>query len=220
MTRATARILAILLVLSALLNLALQAQQPAAPQPAPVAASPAPQTVPPEPRVLLLKESAEVKLKFAQKLSSRSAVIGDPVELVLDEDLKVGDAVVARKGARARGTVMLGKESEKKRSGAHQLAIRLEYLKAGDTRVKLRGERAAQGKTNKGAAVGLTLAFGLSGLLFALSQKRFEIQEGTPLTCYVAEDVELKAAPEAPPPPQVAPPSPQPPSASPAKPDS
>ena len=218
MTRATASILAILLVLSAPVNLASQAQQPAAPPPAP--STPQPVPAPDAPRAPVLKEGTEVKLKFAQKLSSRSAVIGDPVELVLDEDLKVGDAVVARKGARARGTVLLGKESEKKRAGAHKLAIRLEYLKAGDTRVKLRGERAAQGKTNKGAAVGLTLAFGLSGLLFALSQKHFEIQEGTPVSCYVAEDVELKAAPEASPSPPPAPPNPQPPSASPAKPDS
>ena len=218
MTRATASILAILLVLSTPLNLALQAQQPAAPQPAPSTPQPAP--APDAPRAPVLKEGTEVKLKFAQKLSSRSAVIGDPVELVLDEDLKVGDAVVARKGARARGTVMLGKESEKKRQGAHQLAIRLEYLKAGDTRVKLRGERGVKGKTNKGAAVGLTIAFGLTGLLFALSQKHFEIQEGTPVSCYVAEDVELKAAPEASPSPPPAPPNPQPPSASPPKPDS
>ena len=168
----------------------------------------------------MLKEGTEVKLKFAQKLSSRSAVIGDPVELVLDEDLKVGDAVVARKGARARGTVLLGKESEKKRSGGLQLAISLEYLKAGDTRVKLRGERGAKGQVNKGATVALTLAFGLTGLLIGLSTKHFVIQEGTPVTCYVAEDVELKAAPEASPSPPPAPPNPQPPSASPAKPDS
>ena len=217
MKRTTAFILAILLVLSTPLDLALQAQQPAAPQPAPSTPQPAP--APDAPRAPVLKEGTEVKLKFAQKLSSRSAVIGDPVELVLDEDLKVGDAVVARKGARARGTVMLGKESEKKRAGAHELAIRLEYLKAGDTRVKLRGERGAKGKVNKGATVGLTLVFGLTGLLIGLSTKHFEIQEGTPVSCYVAEDVELKAAPEASPsPPPPAPPNPRPPSASPAKP--
>lgn len=199
MKRATACLLAILLVFNAPLDFALQEQAPSAPQ-APTASQPVPAAPAPPPAVVL-KEGTEVQLKFAQKLSSRSAVIGDPVELVLDEELKIGDAVVARKGARARGTVTLGKESEKKRAGAQKLAIRLEYLKAGDKRVKLRGERGAQGKVNKGAAVGLTLAFGLTGLLFALSQKHFEIPEGTPVTCYVAEDIELEAMPPAAPPP-------------------
>ncbi|MGH9602672.1 MAG: hypothetical protein ACRD24_09825 [Terriglobales bacterium] len=152
-----------------------------------------------------------MKLKFAQNLSSRSAVIGDPVELLLEEDLKVGEALVASKGARARGTVTLGKESEKKRQGAHQLAIRLEYLKAGDVRVKLRGERGATGKVNKGATVGLTIAFGLGGLLTGLSMKHFEIKEGTPVLCYVAEDIELKVLPEPPPSQPPAPGSPPPP---------
>lgn len=219
MKRATACLLTVLLVFNAPLDFALQGQAPAAPQ-APTPSQPVP-AAPATPLALVLKEGTEVQLKFAQNLHSRSAVIGDPVELVLDEDLKVADAVVARKGARARGTVLLGKESEKKRAGAHELAIRLEYLKAGDVQVKLRGERGAKSsKINKGATVALTLAFGLSGLLIGLSMKHFEIKEGTPVTCYVAEDVELTAAPEAPPLPQPPPSPPQPPSVSPEKPNS
>ncbi len=212
MKRATACLLTMLLVFNAPLDFALQEQAPSAPQ-APTPSQPVP-AAPAAPPAVVLKEGTEVQLKFAQKLSSSTAVVGDPVELVLDEDLKIGDAVVARKGARARGTVTLGKESEKKRAGAKKLAIQLEYLKVGDKRVKLRGERAEKGKVNKGLAVGLTMAFGLSGLLLALGSKRFEIPEGTPVTCYVAEDIDLTPEPPAPPPP--ANPSPS----APAKPNS
>ena len=42
-----------------------------------------------------------MKLKFAQDLSSKTATDDDPVNLVLDEDLKVGDVTVVKAGAKA-----------------------------------------------------------------------------------------------------------------------
>ncbi len=81
---------------------ATQAAQPAAQgsqavQPQAPAAEP--------PAKLILKEGTDVKLKFAQDLSSKTATDDDPVNLVLDEDLKVGDVTVAKAGAKALGTV-------------------------------------------------------------------------------------------------------------------
>src|ERR1700741_5159344 len=70
---------------------------------------------PPSARSFLLRGGTEVTLKFAQKLSGKSAFIGEPVELVLAQDLKVGDSVIVKQGARVLGTVVAGKESEKKR---------------------------------------------------------------------------------------------------------
>jgi len=71
------------------------------------------------PAKLVLKEGSDVKLKFAQSLSSKTAQEGDPVNLVLDEDLKVGDVTVAKAGAKAVGTItnskkagMMGKAGE------------------------------------------------------------------------------------------------------------
>ena len=65
---------------------------------------------------VVLKEGTEVSLKFAQNLTSKAVVAGQPVELVLAEDLKVLDHVVIKRGARVLGTVTSGKESEKKRT--------------------------------------------------------------------------------------------------------
>ena len=68
-----------------------------------------------------------MKLKFAQSLTSKTAVEGDPVSLVLDEALKVGENTVAKAGAKAIGTV-----THTKRAGmmgkAGELNVKLEYL--------------------------------------------------------------------------------------------
>src|SRR5215467_8508010 len=80
--------------------------------------NPSQQTTPSVPLttgMLLLKEGTEVNLKLAQKLTAKSAVVGEPVELVLAKDLKVNDLVVVRQGARALGTGEAGKKLEKRK---------------------------------------------------------------------------------------------------------
>jgi len=141
-----------------------------------------------------LEEGTEVNLKLAQKLSAKSAFVREPVELVLAKGLKVGDAVVVKQGARVLGTVVAGKESEKKRNEAHQLAMRVDFLRAGDAKIKLRGEKGAERKGNEDAMIAGTIFLGLSGLL-ATSGKHYIIPEGSPVTACVDEDIELHALP-------------------------
>jgi biopolymer transport protein ExbD len=61
------------------------------------------------PEKIILKEGADVDLKFAQDLSSKTANDDDPVSLVLDQDIKVGDIVVVKTGAKAVGTIHMRK---------------------------------------------------------------------------------------------------------------
>ena len=56
-------------------------------------------------RTARLKEGTEVRLKLRDKLSSKTAVEGDPVNLMLDQDLKVGNITVAKAGSLAAGTI-------------------------------------------------------------------------------------------------------------------
>lgn len=139
---------------------------------------------------LVLKEGTDVKLKFAQDLSSKTAAEDDPVNLVLDEDLKMGDVVVAKAGAKAVGTVthvkkagMMGKAGE--------LNMRLEYVIVGDARMKLRGTKGKEGQGKEGAAVALTVLFGPIGLI--KHGKNVDIKEGTPLAAYVDQDFTVPA---------------------------
>jgi len=143
-----------------------------------------------EPAKLILKEGTDVKLKFAQDLSSKTAAEDDPVNLILDEDLKVGDVIVAKAGAKALGTVthvkkagMMGKAGE--------LNMRLEYVIVGDARMKLRGTKGKEGQGKEGTAVALTVLFGPLGLI--KHGKNVEIKEGTPLAAYVDQDFTVPA---------------------------
>jgi len=156
---------------------------PPAPQSPPAAQPPAQAAEPPA--KLILKEGTDVKLKFAQDLSSKTANDDDPVNLVLDEDLKVGDATVCKAGAKAVGTVTHAKKAGMMGKGG-ELNMRLEYLLVGDTRMRLRGTKGKEGEGKVGAAVALTVLFGPIGLI--KHGKNVEVKQGTPLLAYVDQD--------------------------------
>ncbi len=180
---------AVVLLLSVVHTLALGQDAPSAPAAPP---APAVAAVPATPTgKVILKEGTDVKLKFADDLSSKTAAEGDPVNLVLDEDLKVGDVVVVKAGAKATGTItnakkagMLGRPGE--------LNMRLEHLKAGDERVKVRGSKGKEGEGKEGTTVALTVLFGPIGLI--KHGKNVEIKAGTPLLAYVDQDTVIEPA--------------------------
>jgi hypothetical protein len=142
-----------------------------------------------------LKEGTDVKLKFADDISSKTAALDDPVTLILDEDVKVGDVVVARAGCKALATV-----SNVKKAGmmgkAGELNIRLESMKVGSYKVHLRGTKGREGDSKVGTAVALTVLFGPIGLI--KHGKNVDVKQGTPLTAYVADDIDLPPAGEPP----------------------
>lgn len=142
---------------------------------------------------LVLKEGTDVKLKFAQELSSKTASEGDPVNFVLDEDLVVGNVTVAKAGAKAVGTVTNARKAGMMGKGG-ELNLRLERLKVGDNRVRLRGTKGKEGDSKTGTAVALTVLFGPIGLI--KHGKEIVVKEGTPLAAYVDEDVTLPPIPK------------------------
>jgi hypothetical protein len=136
----------------------------------------------------LLKEGIEVPLKFANSISSKTANEGDPVEFVLDEDLKVGDSIVVSKGAHALATVTTAKKAGMMgRPG--DLAVQIQYLVTGSNRVHIRGTKGREGDSKTGAAVALTVLFGPIGLI--KHGKNVEIPAGSPFTAYVDQDIWL-----------------------------
>jgi len=137
---------------------------------------------------VVLKEGEVVKLKFAQELSSKTAQEGDPVNFVLDEDLKVGNVIVAKSGAKAVGEVTHAKKAGMMGKGG-ELNVRLDYLKAGDTRIRLRGSKGKEGQGKEGTAVALTVLFGPIGLI--KHGKDIDVKEGTALTVFVDQDTPL-----------------------------
>ncbi len=136
----------------------------------------------------LLKDSSEVPLKFANEVSSKTAHEGDTVEFVLDQDIKVGDAVVVLKGSHSVAIVSSAKKAGMMgRPG--ELNIQLQYLVANSNRVRLRGTKGREGEGKTGAAVALTVLFGPIGLI--KHGKNVDIAAGTPLVAYVDQDIWL-----------------------------
>jgi len=162
---------------------------PPMPEPAPV--PPLPPMPAPAPDKVLLAEGTDVYLTFDEDLSSKTAQEGDEVAFVLAEDLKVGDIVVARAGARAVGEVTNAQKSEMMGKGG-ELNIRLDYLKVGTARVHLRGTKGGEGNSGLGGAIALSMLVGVFGLLH--HGKEVKVQRGTALHAYVSEDISLPPA--------------------------
>jgi hypothetical protein len=139
----------------------------------------------------MLRDGTDVNLKFAQDLSSKTSSEGDPVTLTLVDDVKVGEVVVAKAGSKAIGEVTKAEKSGMM-GKAGELNIRLDYLKAGDTKVKLRGTKGKEGESGVTGTVVLTVLFGPIGLI--KHGKNVEIKQGQALHAFVGDDIALVPA--------------------------
>ena len=146
---------------------------------------------------VLLKAGTELRLRFAQRVDSKTAVVGDPVEMRLDEDLLVDGQLVAKKDMRILARVVEGKKSEKKRQSAKQLAIALDNIMLGGQPVLITGTMREKAKTDPGSVIAGGIMFGLTGILAVLAARHVTIQEGTVIPVYVAEDAEVEVLPPA-----------------------
>jgi hypothetical protein len=163
------------------------AQSAPAPAPAPVAPlAPIPAAGPAK---FLLAEGSDVFLAFDEELSSKTSSEGDPVALVVTDDVKVGDVVVIKAGAKAVGEITNAEKSEMMGKGG-ELNMRLDYVKARNVKVHLRGTKGAGGKDS--ASIGLML-FCFACAVFHHG-KEIKIQKGTALHAYVSDDISLPAA--------------------------
>jgi hypothetical protein len=165
----------------------------AVPASAPIAA-PAVAAVPAGPDAngkYMLREGVDVNLHFAQDLSSKTSSEGDAVAFVLADDVKVGDVVVAKAGSKAFGEVT--KASKSGMMGkAGELNLRLNYLKVGDNKVKLRGSKGKEGESGTTGAVVLTVLFGPIGLI--KHGHNVEIKQGQAFHAYVSDDILMAPA--------------------------
>jgi hypothetical protein len=125
----------------------------------------------------LLKEGTEVSLKFAADVSSRYATAGDKVALTLVNDVRVGDVVVVKQGAKAIVVVTNAKRAGMLPGSSGELSLHIEQMTSGANRIRLRG-------SNGSVLAGIT----------KIRHSNMDVDEGTPLTAYVDEDVWLPPA--------------------------
>jgi hypothetical protein len=145
-----------------------------------------------------IPEGAEVLIRFDDKLSSASNTEGDQFSISLDDDITLSDGTVIKSGYRGKGEVTAA-QKKGYMGKAGELNVRLNYIRVGETRVRLRASKSGEGKGAMGATIALTVLFGPLGLL-----KRghdIEIKQGQTITAYVDQDAEIET-PVAPPPPE------------------
>lgn len=141
-------------------------------------------------------EGTEMVIRFEDALSSGTNAEGDQFAISLDRDVKLADGVVLKAGYRGKGEVLIAKKKGFV-GQAGQLNVRLNYLRVGDTRIRLGGNKGSEGKGAMGATVALSVLFGPLGLL--KHGHDVEIPKGQTFTAYVDSTVELET-PVAPPP--------------------
>lgn len=161
---------------------------PVAPGVAPAVVAPAVSTGPDAAGKYMLREGEDVNLIFAQDLSSKTSSEGDPITFSLVDDLKVGGVVVAKAGSKAVGEVTKAEKSGMM-GKAGELNMRLDYLKVGDTKIKLRGTKGKEGQSGTTGAIVLTVLFGPLGLI--KHGKNVEIKQGQSIHAFVSDDVAL-----------------------------
>lgn len=141
---------------------------------------------------IVLREGTELTVQFEQKLSSANAADGDIFNISLADGIDI-DGVKIPSGYAGRGEVVnANKRGFMGRAG--ELNVRLNYIRIGDQRVKLRASKGGEGKGAMGATVALTVLFG--------PLKRghdLEIPQGQEMVAFVDEDAKI-AVPVAPPP--------------------
>jgi hypothetical protein len=139
-------------------------------------------------------EGTEMRIRFNDALSSGKNTEGDQFSITLDEPIELTGGEKIASGYRGKGEVT----SAKKRGmmgQAGEMNVRLNYIRVGDSRIRLRAQKSGEGKGAMGATVALTILFGPLGLL-----KRghdIEIKPGQVITAYADEDanVDLPIAP-------------------------
>ena len=149
------------------------------------AQAPAPSVLP---AMLHVPEGTELTITFRDALSSKSSAVGDVFTIASDEPITLPGGGVLPSGLVGAGEVtsvhrkgMMGK--------AGDLNVRLNYLKFGDKRIKLRGSKGAEGNASVGATVALTVLFGPLGLL--KHGHDVDIAAGQKLKAYVDQDIDV-----------------------------
>jgi hypothetical protein len=138
-----------------------------------------------------IPEGTEFTIRIEDKLSSKTAAEGDRFTITLDDDVTLSNGTVLKSGYKGVGQVTSAKENGRMGKGG-ELNIRLEYLRVGDSRIRLRGSRGTDGADKTGTTIALTVLFGPLGLL--KKGKNVEIQPGHILTAYADSDAQVDLA--------------------------
>ena len=135
-----------------------------------------------------LAKGTAVRLEFVTSVSSKTADVGDKVELRLADDIKDGNTVLVAKGAKAEATI-----TQADRTGIGgapgNIVFRVDSMNVDGKTVPLNGTAALEGDPKQPNAALLIPVVGIFTVF--RHGTNAEIKAGTPMTAYVAADTSL-----------------------------
>jgi hypothetical protein len=120
-----------------------------------------------------LKQGTQIRLTTSGKVSSDTAKVGDSMPMVLAEDIKFGDTVIAAKGAKVDAILTIA-DANGSGAGPGDLVFEVQSLDLGGKKLPLFATETMEGK---------------AGLM---SAKDAVIEAGMPVTAYVLTDTSVK----------------------------
>jgi hypothetical protein len=102
-----------------------------------------------------LHAGTRLRLITSTEVSSQTAQVGDKIPLLLDQDIKVGDTVVAAKGTSVDGIFVIVDPADK-RSGPGDMVFEVRTLNVQGKQIPLTGGETLEGqpgRTPKDAAI-------------------------------------------------------------------
>lgn len=136
---------------------------------------------------LLIPEGTEMEIRFDEVISSKTSVEGDRFRISLADPVTINGVTIPA-GYGGRGTVVsVNKRGFMGKAG--DLNISLDYLKIGETKLRIRAHKGKEGRGAFASTVALTVLFGPLGLL-----KRGQdatMKKGQTIIAYLDRDEEL-----------------------------
>jgi hypothetical protein len=143
---------------------------------------------------VLIPDGTEFTVVTTEEISSKTAHEDDPINLKVQEDVKINGQVVIAKDTLVKGVVAAAKKSGMLGRGG-SLGIRIETTTTVDgQKVKLRSAKGKEGDNKTGTTVALVVLFGPLG--FLKKGKNAIIKPGTPIKVFTDEDKKVNGTEE------------------------
>lgn len=143
---------------------------------------------------VVIPDGTEFTVVTTEEISSKTAHEDDPINLKVQEDVKINGQVVIAKDTLVKGIVASAKKSGMLGRGG-SLGIRIETTTTVDgQKLKLRSAKGKEGDNKTGTTVALVVLFGPLG--FLKKGKNAIIKPGTPIKVFTDEDKKVNGTEE------------------------